>query len=64
LAQASPEFVDGVRESINRLAQPGFDGRVEVAAAALGVRAELLGGLIRARDIALHAIDERVGIDP
>ena len=49
LGQASPAFVDGVRDSITRLAQPGFDGRVTVAPAALGVRAELLGCLIAAQ---------------
>jgi predicted NBD/HSP70 family sugar kinase len=47
-------FVDGIRDSIRRLAQPGFDDRVQVRKAALGPRAELMGSLTLARDIALR----------
>ncbi|MFI6809095.1 ROK family protein [Streptomyces luteogriseus] len=48
-------FVDGIRDSVRRLAQPGFDDRVQVSPAALGLRAELMGSLTLARDIALRA---------
>lgn len=48
-------FIDGIRDSIGRLAQPGFDDRVHVLRAALGPRAELMGALTLARDIALQA---------
>jgi hypothetical protein len=48
-------FIDGIRDSIRRLAQPGCDDRVQVLPAALGLRAELMGSLTLARDIALRA---------
>ncbi|MFG3294776.1 ROK family protein [Streptomyces sp. NPDC048179] len=56
MGQAGEAFVDGVRDSIERLAQPGFDNRVLVVASALGTRAELIGSLTLARDIALRGV--------
>jgi predicted NBD/HSP70 family sugar kinase len=48
-------FIDGIRDSIRRLAQPGFDDHVQVLPAALGPRSELMGSLTLARDLALQA---------
>jgi predicted NBD/HSP70 family sugar kinase len=48
-------FIDGIRDSIQRLAQPGFEDHVQVLPAALGLRAELMGSLTLARDIAIEA---------
>jgi predicted NBD/HSP70 family sugar kinase/biotin operon repressor len=48
-------FIDGIRESIQRLAQPGFEDHVEVMPAGLGLRSEVIGSLTLARDIALRS---------
>jgi predicted NBD/HSP70 family sugar kinase len=48
-------FIDGIRESIQRLAQPGFEDHVQVLPSGLGLRSELMGALTLARDIAMQA---------
>ena len=45
LGTAGEPLADGVRESINRFAQPGTAAAVEVKVAALGLRSELLGAI-------------------
>ena len=56
LSQAGEPFLDGVRESIDRLAQPGYAGRVAVLPAILGLDAEITGSLSLARELALREI--------
>ncbi|WP_161632117.1 ROK family transcriptional regulator [Nakamurella lactea] len=53
LVLAGPEFIAGLDESVQRLAQPGRDNQVHVHPAALGIRAELMGSLLIARDAQL-----------
>lgn len=45
LGTAGEPLAEGVRESINRYAQPAVAGAVEVKLAALGLRSELLGAV-------------------
>lgn len=45
LGTAGEPLADGVRESLNRYAQPAVAGAVEVKVAALGLRSELLGAI-------------------
>jgi len=55
LSATGDAFLDGVRESIERLAQPGTGGTVEVVVASLGRRAELIGALTAAAAAAREA---------
>ncbi|WP_030274075.1 ROK family transcriptional regulator [Streptomyces sp. NRRL B-24484] len=50
LGQAGAPLVTGVRESIDRYAQPAVADAVEITAGTLGVRAELHGALVTAAD--------------
>lgn len=50
LGVAGTPFVAGVRESIDRYAQPASASTVTVVAGQLGLRAELLGAIAAARD--------------
>lgn len=54
LGTAGRPFVDGVRESINRYAHPSAADAVEVKAAQLGLRSELLGAIAVASHEALY----------
>jgi predicted NBD/HSP70 family sugar kinase len=57
LADVTEDFVDGVRESVERLAQPGRASSVSVSRAAHGTRAELVGALITARNALTPSAD-------
>lgn len=50
LGQAGTPLVTGVRESIDRYAQPAVADAVEITAGTLGVRAELHGALVTAAE--------------
>lgn len=56
-------FVKGVRETIDRLAQPAIARTVEVVPAALGIRAEAVGAVLLARREALAGATTRLSSD-
>lgn len=56
LVLAGPDFIAGLDESVQRLAQPGRDNQVHVHPAALGIRAELMGSLLIAREARMATI--------
>jgi predicted NBD/HSP70 family sugar kinase len=55
LGASSPDLLDGVRVSLIRHAQPATSAAVETLPAALGERAELVGGLQYAARLALSS---------